>query len=123
MTMAIARIGVIGAGQMGNGIAHVSAVAGLDVVMHDIDEACAKRGLGTIDKNLQRGVDKGRLSAGDKQSALGRVRTTTRLDDSLDTLVRMTVLIRPSGCQSCDAPRDKPCRADFPHGEDGAEGW
>ena len=74
-------IGVIGAGQMGNGIAHVFAQAGLSVQMQDISEAFAAKGVATIDKNLQRGVDKGRLTAEEKASILGRIRTTTKLED------------------------------------------
>ena len=82
--MEIRKIGVIGAGQMGNGIAHVSAVAGLDVVMHDVKQDFVDRGVATIDKNLQRGVDKGRMSEEDKAATLGRISTTTSLDDLAD---------------------------------------
>ena len=79
--MSIQRIGVVGAGQMGNGIAHVSAACALDVVMHDVKQEFVDRGLATIDKNLQRGVDKGRMADDDKQAVLGRVSGTTKLDD------------------------------------------
>jgi 3-hydroxybutyryl-CoA dehydrogenase len=77
--MSIKTIGVIGAGQMGNGIAHVSAQAGLQVVLHDMEDAFVQKGLATIDKNLQRGVDKGKFSAEDKQQVLGRINGTTKL--------------------------------------------
>jgi len=77
--MSIQKMGVIGAGQMGNGIAHVAAAAGLDVCMHDVKQEFVDRGLATIDKNLQRGVDKGRMTAEDKAAVLGRVTTTTDL--------------------------------------------
>ncbi len=77
-------IGVIGAGQMGNGIAHVSAQAGLTVVMQDISEAFAAKGVANIDKNLQRGVDKGKMTAEEKAAILGRIRTTTKLEDLAD---------------------------------------
>ncbi|HJV49499.1 MAG TPA: 3-hydroxyacyl-CoA dehydrogenase NAD-binding domain-containing protein, partial [Geothrix sp.] len=79
--MSIQTIGVIGAGQMGNGIAHVFAQAGFSVLMQDISEAFAQKGLATIDKNLQRGVDKGKMSADEKAAVLGRVKLTTRLED------------------------------------------
>lgn len=82
--MSIQTLGVIGAGQMGNGIAHVSAQAGLTVVMQDISEAFAAKGVATIDKNLQRAVDKGKLSAEEKAAILGRIRTTTKLEDLAD---------------------------------------
>lgn len=79
--MSIQSIGVIGAGQMGNGIAHVFAQAGFNVLMQDITEAFAAKGVATIDKNLQRGVDKGKLTADEKAAVLGRIRTTTKLED------------------------------------------
>jgi len=79
--MSIQTIGVIGAGQMGNGIAHVFAQAGFDVRMQDISEAFAAKGVATIDKNLQRGVDKGKMSAEEKAATLARIRTTTKLED------------------------------------------
>jgi len=79
--MKIKTLGVVGAGQMGNGIAHVAAQTGLSVVMHDVEQRFVDRGLATIDKNLQRGVDKGKLTAEDKQAALGRVSGTTSLEE------------------------------------------
>jgi 3-hydroxybutyryl-CoA dehydrogenase len=79
--MTIQTIGVIGAGQMGNGIAHVFAQAGFSVTMQDISEAFAAKGVATIDKNLQRGVDKGKMTAEEKAATLGRIRTTTKLED------------------------------------------
>jgi 3-hydroxybutyryl-CoA dehydrogenase len=79
--MSIQSIGIIGAGQMGNGIAHVFAQAGFSVLMQDITEAFAAKGVATIDKNLQRGVDKGKMTAEDKAAVLGRIRTTTKLED------------------------------------------
>jgi 3-hydroxybutyryl-CoA dehydrogenase len=79
--MHIQSIGVIGAGQMGNGIAHVFAQAGFSVLMQDISEAFAAKGVATIDKNLQRGVDKGKQTAEEKAATLGRIRTTTKLED------------------------------------------
>ncbi len=82
--MSILTIGVIGAGQMGNGIAHVSAQAGLTVVMQDISEAFAAKGVANIDKNLQRGVDKGKMTPEEKAAILGRIRTTTKLEDLAD---------------------------------------
>ncbi len=67
--------GVVGAGTMGNGIAQVAARAGYDVIMHDVREEFLDRGLGAIDKSLQRDVDKERLEAADKQSIISRIRT------------------------------------------------
>jgi len=72
-------IAVVGAGTMGNGIAQVSARAGYDVVMHDVRNEFTDRGMSAIDKSLQRDVDKERLSGADKQSIIGRIKTTTDL--------------------------------------------
>ncbi|MBK8726541.1 MAG: 3-hydroxybutyryl-CoA dehydrogenase [Holophagaceae bacterium] len=77
----IKTIGVIGAGQMGNGIAHVFAAAGFDVLMQDISAEFAAKGVATIAKNLQRGVDKGKMTADEKDAVLARIRTTTDLAD------------------------------------------
>ncbi len=79
--MSIKKIGVVGAGQMGGGIAHVSAQAGFDVVLQDLEDSFVEQGLATIDKNLQRGVDKGKLTAEQKRETLGRIRGTSRLPD------------------------------------------
>jgi 3-hydroxybutyryl-CoA dehydrogenase len=82
--MSIQSIGVIGAGQMGNGIAHVFAQSGFNVVMQDISVDFVSKGLATIGKNLQRGVDKGKMSPEEKDAVLARIRTTTSLDDFKD---------------------------------------
>ena len=82
--MSIKKIGVVGAGQMGNGIAHVSAQAGYEVVMRDLEDGFVQKGLATIGKNLQRGVDKGRMDAEEKEKILARVTGTTKLDDLAD---------------------------------------
>jgi 3-hydroxybutyryl-CoA dehydrogenase len=74
------RIAVIGAGQMGNGIAHVFAQAGFDVVMIDVAQAALDRGHATISKNLDRQVKKGLLLEHSKGEILGRVSTATSTD-------------------------------------------
>jgi len=70
-------IGVIGAGQMGSGIAHVCALAGLDVRMGDVDSGALERAIETIDRNLVRQVGRGKIAEGDKQAAMGHIRTGT----------------------------------------------
>jgi 3-hydroxybutyryl-CoA dehydrogenase len=70
-------IGVIGAGQMGSGIAHVCALAGLDVHMGDVDPAALERAVQTIDRNLVRQISRGKISEGDKQAAMARITTGT----------------------------------------------
>ncbi len=73
----IAKIGVIGAGQMGNGIAHVAAASSISVVMLDVAEAALAKALATITKNMDRQVQKGGLAAAEKDAALARIATTT----------------------------------------------
>ena len=79
--MTIQSVGVIGAGTMGNGIAQVCAVAGLDVVMVDINEAAVERGLDQISKSLDRLIKKEILSAKEKEAALGRIKGSTSYSD------------------------------------------
>ena len=74
-------IGVVGAGTMGNGIAQSAARAGLSVVMHDVADEFVARGLSTIDKSLQRDVDKQRLTLEDKREIISRIKPTTNLAD------------------------------------------
>jgi len=108
----INKVGVIGAGQMGNGIAHVAAQAGLGVVLHDLQGELVQRGLANIDKNLQRGVDKGRLTAEQKAEVLGRVHRSTELDDLADCdLVVEAVVEKLEVKQKIFAELDRVCRA------------
>jgi len=74
-------IGVIGAGTMGNGIAQTAASSGFDVVMCDIDQAYVDRGLQNIGKSLDRFVKKETMTVEQKDEVLGRIKTTTSLDD------------------------------------------
>jgi 3-hydroxybutyryl-CoA dehydrogenase len=80
----ISRIGVIGAGQMGNGIAHVCAVAGVPVVMLDVKREPLDKAMGVIAKNMDRQVTKGTITATEKAEALGRITTTTDYADFAD---------------------------------------
>ena len=79
--------GVVGAGTMGNGIAQVAARSGFEVVMRDVTEDFLARGMKAIDKSLQRDVDKERLTAEEKHSIVGRIRTTTDLADLRDAFI------------------------------------
>jgi len=71
--MAIQRVGVIGAGTMGNGIAHVFAGSGFTVLLCDVEQRFLDRGLETIGKNLDRELSKSKITADDKAAALGRI--------------------------------------------------
>jgi 3-hydroxybutyryl-CoA dehydrogenase len=75
--MGIERIAVIGAGQMGNGIAQVAATSGFEVVMVDIDQAAVDRGMATIERSLSKLVEKERLSQDDADAARARLSTST----------------------------------------------
>ena len=67
--MSISTVGIVGAGQMGNGIAHVFALAGFDVVMHDINEASLTAAVALIDKNLARQVSRDKISQAEASAA------------------------------------------------------
>jgi 3-hydroxybutyryl-CoA dehydrogenase len=74
--MQVKTFGVIGAGQMGAGIAQVAAASGLDVILHDISDEFVERGIAGIRKNLQRSVDKGKISSDDQYAILGRIKAS-----------------------------------------------
>jgi 3-hydroxybutyryl-CoA dehydrogenase len=78
------KIAVVGAGLMGSGIAQVSAVAGLDVVLRDVTDVALQRGKDGIEKSLTRFAEKGKLAEADVESALDRIATTTDLDSAAD---------------------------------------
>jgi len=73
-------IGIVGSGTMGNGIAQVAARAGYNVVMRDVSAEFLERGMKAIDRNLQRDVDKERLTSNEKQLVIDRIKTTTELE-------------------------------------------
>ena len=80
MAFTIGKIGVIGAGQMGNGIAHVAALAGMDVLLNDVSADRINAGLATINGNLTRQVSRKLISEEDRQAALGRISAANTLD-------------------------------------------
>ena len=73
----IDKIGIVGAGQMGGGIAHVCALAGLDVTLLDIEDAVLARAVDTIRGNLARQVSRGKIAEGEAEAAVARIATTT----------------------------------------------
>ena len=78
--MTIQRVAVIGAGTMGNGIVQVVAQSGVPVTMIDVSEQFLERGLDAIDRNLQRGVERGRLTEDDRQLALSLIERSTQFE-------------------------------------------
>ena len=79
--MTITTVGIIGAGTMGNGIAQVCAVAGINAILVDISEAAVQKGLATVSGSLDRLVKKEKISAADKDAILARIKTSTSYDD------------------------------------------
>ncbi|HYH06886.1 MAG TPA: 3-hydroxybutyryl-CoA dehydrogenase [Thermoanaerobaculia bacterium] len=74
------NIVVIGGGTMGNGIAHTAAASGFDVMLVDVNEAILQRAVSTITANLQRGVDKGKMTAEERDAVVGRIKPVTSMD-------------------------------------------
>ncbi len=79
--MGVNVFGVVGAGQMGNGIAHVAAASGLEVIMNDVKQEFVDKGLKTIEKNLDRAILKGKMTADEKSTILGRIKPSVDLKD------------------------------------------
>ncbi|MBN2205522.1 MAG: 3-hydroxybutyryl-CoA dehydrogenase [Thermoleophilia bacterium] len=104
--MTVSKVLVVGAGQMGAGIAQVSAVAGLDVVMIDIADEFVARGMAGIAKGLGRLVDKGRMEAADRDAALARIVTGTDMAAGADA-----DLFIEAAPESMDLKRDLFARA------------
>jgi len=82
--MKISNIGIIGAGTMGSGISQVAALTGYDIIMQDVSEDATNRGIGAIDKSLQKLVDREKITADAKDAAIGKIRTTTDLSGLAD---------------------------------------
>ncbi|OIP85990.1 MAG: 3-hydroxybutyryl-CoA dehydrogenase [Rhodobacterales bacterium CG2_30_65_12] len=79
--MTVETVGVVGAGQMGNGIAHVMALAGYEVLLNDVNEAALGTAIETITRNLDRQVSREKIRTADRDAALGRITTTLTLAD------------------------------------------
>jgi 3-hydroxybutyryl-CoA dehydrogenase len=79
--MVVETVGVVGAGQMGNGIAHVMALAGYEVLLNDVDQTAIDNALAIIGKNLDRQVSREKITAAERDAALARIKPTLRLAD------------------------------------------
>ncbi|WP_435798964.1 3-hydroxybutyryl-CoA dehydrogenase [Peribacillus asahii] len=89
----VKTIGVIGAGTMGNGIAQVAAEAGYQVIMRDIEEELVQRGISSIQKNLNRAIEKGKLVQEKAQEIMGQIRGTVELQDLAEVDVIIEAII------------------------------
>lgn len=79
--MDISTVGIVGAGQMGNGIAHVFALSGYNVILNDISSDALAAATALIDKNLERQVSRDKISSAEKDAAMARIKTTTELTE------------------------------------------
>ena len=79
--MTVSTVGVIGAGQMGNGIAHVMSLAGYEVYMNDVNPAALEASLGLIEKNMVRQLNSGRITEAEQRAALARIKRKTNLEE------------------------------------------
>ena len=79
--MEIKTIGIIGAGRMGSGIAQVMAVSGFEVILTDVKDEFIERGIDNIKKGLAKAIEKGKITPEEKEKAITKIRTTTRLED------------------------------------------
>jgi 3-hydroxybutyryl-CoA dehydrogenase len=82
--MPIKKVGVLGCGLMGSGIAQVSAQAGYETVVREVEQRFLDKGLAGIDKSLGKFVEKGKMTAADKDACIGRLKGSTSLDDLAD---------------------------------------
>ena len=80
MSGKIATVGIVGAGQMGSGIAHVAALAGYDVLLHDVSAERIEHGIATINGNMARQVHSGKLEEKVRQKAISRIVATSQMD-------------------------------------------
>jgi len=79
--MEIKSVGVVGAGQMGNGIAHVMALSGYDVQLNDVNQEALDKALSVIERNLDRQVSREKITQADKEAAMGRISTTLEISE------------------------------------------
>src|SRR5439155_23433624 len=113
MAEEIRRVGVVGLGTMGAGIAQVSVQAGHDTVGREVTDELAERGRATIDRYVTRGVEKGRMTEEKRDAALERLRLTTELADLADCdLVIEAVLEELDLKREVFAELDRVCRPD-----------
>jgi len=91
--MAIKKVGVLGCGLMGSGIAQVAAQAGYDVVVREVEQKFIDKGMGGIQKNLAKSVEKGKMQQADADVCIGRLKGTTSLQDLADCDIIIEAII------------------------------
>ena len=111
--MEIKKIGVVGAGTMGNGIAQTAALIGCEVIMRDVEERFVQNGLKNIDRFLSKSVEKGKMTEDQKQGALGRIKGTTNMADLAEVDFVIEAVIEDMNLKrSVFKDLDGICRAD-----------
>ena len=111
--MEIKKIGVVGAGTMGNGIAQVAALIGCEVIMRDVEERFVQNGLKNIDRFLSKSVEKGKMTEDQKQGVLGRIKGTTSMADLAEVDFVIEAVIEDMNLKrSVFKDLDGICRAD-----------
>lgn len=95
--MEIKKIGVVGAGAMGNGIAQVASQIGCEVILRDIEDTFVERGIKNIDRFLSKSVEKGKLEASEKDAILGRIQGTTDMSSLKDVDFVVEVVLEDLG--------------------------
>jgi 3-hydroxybutyryl-CoA dehydrogenase len=94
------KVAVIGAGTMGNGIAHTAAMTGFPVTLVEVSREFLDKGMSTISKNLQRGVDKGKMTAEEKDAILARITPSLHLEDVGDADIVVEAVIEDFGTKA-----------------------
>ncbi len=97
--MTIRKVGVLGAGLMGAGIAEVCAKAGYETVVREVSEALVRTGLSRIEASLNKAVEKGKLAAADRDAALKRISSTTRLEELADCDLIIEAIVENLGAK------------------------
>ena len=111
--MEIKKIGVVGAGTMGNGIAQVAALIGCEVIMRDVEERFVQNGLKNIDRFLSKSVEKGKMTEDQKQGVLGRIKGTVNMADLAEVDFVIEAVIEDMNLKrSVFKDLDGICRAD-----------
>ncbi len=106
----IEKVGVLGAGLMGHGIAQVAAQAGYDVVLREVDEATLAKGIGKIEKQLARAVEKGKSQQEDADAVRGRIQGTTDYGDLADCDLVIEAITEDLDAEARDVARGRPDR-------------
>jgi 3-hydroxybutyryl-CoA dehydrogenase len=111
--MEIKKVGVLGCGQMGSGIAQIAATAGFEIVTREIEQRFLDKGLATVDKYLSKAVKKDKMTAEDKDAALGRITGTLELEDLADCDLVIEAVIEDLAIKNeMFSALDKICKAE-----------